>query len=72
MTTAISEITGQPVDTWGEDWRLECEIRYVLNLPHREARNDYLRLVAKHRGQEAADLLQSQADALFYKRRAAG
>jgi len=29
-TTAISEITGKPVNTWSEEWRAECEARTVL------------------------------------------
>ena len=29
-TTAISEITGQPVNTWSEEWRAECEAASVL------------------------------------------
>ena len=40
MTT--SELTGQPVDTASEAWRHECEARYILNMPDRETRNQYL------------------------------
>jgi hypothetical protein len=29
-TTAISEITGQPVNTWSEELQRECEARAVL------------------------------------------
>jgi hypothetical protein len=29
-TTAISEFMGQPVDTWSEEWRHECEVHAVL------------------------------------------
>jgi hypothetical protein len=29
-TTAISEITGQPVSTWSEEWRIETEARAIL------------------------------------------
>ena len=28
--TAISEITGQPLSTWSEEWQHECEARTVL------------------------------------------
>lgn len=31
-TTALSEITGQPVSTWSEEWQHECEARAVLNM----------------------------------------
>jgi hypothetical protein len=29
-TTALSEITGQSVSTWSEEWQHECEARIVL------------------------------------------
>ncbi len=29
-TTAISELTGQPVSTWSEEWQHECEAKAVL------------------------------------------
>ena len=35
-TTAISEITGQPVSTWSEEWQHECEARAVLALSKSE------------------------------------
>ncbi|WP_425487138.1 DUF7696 family protein, partial [Microvirga arsenatis] len=31
-TTAISEITGQPVNTWSEEWQRECEARAILKM----------------------------------------
>ena len=43
MPTAISEITGQPVDTASEEWRHECECRFVLDcFPDKYARNNRL------------------------------
>jgi hypothetical protein len=35
-TTAISELTGQPVSTWSEEWRIETEARAVLNMSKQE------------------------------------
>lgn len=35
-TTAISEITGQPVSTWSEEWQHECEARAVLAMSKAE------------------------------------
>jgi hypothetical protein len=35
-TTAISEITGQPVSTWSEEWQHECEARTVLAMSKAE------------------------------------
>ena len=31
-TTAISELTGQPVSTWSEEWRIETEARTLLKM----------------------------------------
>jgi hypothetical protein len=35
-TTTISELTGQPVDTWSEEWRIETEARTVLKMSKQE------------------------------------
>lgn len=35
-TTATSEITGQPVNTWSEEWQRECEARAVLKMSKAE------------------------------------
>jgi hypothetical protein len=35
-TTAIPEITGQPVSTWSEAWQHECEARTVLAMSKTE------------------------------------
>lgn len=80
MPTVISELTGEPIDTSSEQHRHECEVRWLLSLPDRFARNDYLngRIGANgrrspgivgHRGQAAADRLQKDAEKLFYLRR---
>ncbi len=39
-TTAISEITGQPVSTWSEEWQHECEAKAVLGMS-KEQRNTF-------------------------------
>jgi hypothetical protein len=31
-TTALSELTGQPVSTWSEEWRIETEARALLKM----------------------------------------
>ncbi|MDF2687342.1 MAG: hypothetical protein K0Q80_307 [Microvirga sp.] len=31
-TTAISELTGQSVNTWSEEWRIETEARTLLKM----------------------------------------
>jgi len=35
-TTALSEFTCQPVNTWSEDWRVECEARAILKMSKQE------------------------------------
>jgi hypothetical protein len=35
-TTAISEITGEPVSTWSGEWQHECEARAVLAMSKAE------------------------------------
>ena len=31
-TTALSELTGEPVGTWSEEWRIETEARTLLKM----------------------------------------
>jgi hypothetical protein len=53
------------LDTSSESWRAECEARHVLKLMDRGKgpAAEYLELVAKKRGQKAADeLRQAVAD----------
>ena len=35
-TKAISELTGQPVSTWSEEWRIETEARTLLKMSKAE------------------------------------
>jgi TRAP-type uncharacterized transport system substrate-binding protein len=35
-TTAISELTGQPVSTGSEEWQIECEARAILKVSKQE------------------------------------
>ena len=35
-TTAISDLTGQSVSTWSEEWQHECEARAVLKMSKEE------------------------------------
>ena len=39
-TTIISELTGQPVSTWSEEWQHECEAKAVLAMT-KEQRNTF-------------------------------
>ena len=63
-----SELTGQPIDTCSEQYRHECECRHVLGLPDLYARNDLLGLIAKRRGQDAADRIRIDVAVIFLLR----
>ena len=48
-----------------EPWRQECEARYVLQMPTREARNEWIAKVAKKRSQDEADRLKAEVMRLW-------
>ena len=50
-----------------EDYRVQCELRYVADLKWK-ARRSYLELVAERRGAEAAEKLSRGASLLVTKR----
>lgn len=66
MPTAISEFTGEPVDTSSEAWRWECEVRYIVDsIPTREQRLTFLTHIANRRGKAAADALREDVMRLW-------
>jgi len=46
------------LDTYSEEYRHACEIRFVLCMPTKERRAAYLALVETRRGKAAADRLR--------------
>jgi len=60
-------VVGLLMNADDEAHRHACEVDYVLARPGKAARNEYLALVAKARGQAAAD--QLKADAMVEWRR---
>jgi hypothetical protein len=52
-----------------EEYRAECETRYVLDLPDRAERIKYLDGVEKKRGAEAANKLRSDVYDEWYRRK---
>lgn len=68
MTTVTSELTGRPIDTYGEDWRHECECRHILGLPDQYARNDMLAMIAKRRGAAASERIRVDVAVIFLLR----
>jgi hypothetical protein len=69
-TTAISEITGRPVNTWSEEWQREWEARAILKMS-KVQRGEFFngkkdengktleRGIAALRGPEAVEALRS-------------
>jgi hypothetical protein len=67
----VSLIDGREVDSTSEEWRHECEARYIANIPTREQRHDYLAIVTKRRGPEAGQALARLAQQIYTAQRAA-
>lgn len=66
-------IDGRTVCHQCEDWRAECEARVVVNMPTLMQRRQYLELVEKKRGTEAANQLKRDVRSLWeHQHRQAG
>jgi hypothetical protein len=50
----VTLVSGTVVCNECPEWRHECEIRYIVSLPSKEARQKYLRGVEERRGKTAA------------------
>lgn len=57
------------VDTCSEDYRELCEARYVINLKNKTARNHYIGLVRKHRGDKMANRLIARVEEIWSKQK---
>lgn len=70
-TTAISQFTRQPISTWSEEWRYECELRTVLAMSRAE-RTEFFngnkdagnRGIVAIRGLDAAERFRRDLDRL--------
>ena len=60
-----------PGPTYSEQFRHECEVRYVADLPGTAARVEYLRMVVDKRGYPAGKRLRDDAVAELKRRREA-
>lgn len=58
---------GRVVDSYSEDYRLECEARTVLRMETLQKRRDYLEHVERKRGLDAANKLRDVMMALWKK-----
>jgi hypothetical protein len=65
-----ADVDGRVVCNTCEDWRMECEARWVCRLPDKQARVDYLASVEKRRGKAHADDLRAVIRAVWQKTRA--
>ena len=63
--------TDDPAPTYTREFRHECEVREVAGMESNQARRDYLALVEKKRGLNAATRLREGAWKLMNEREAA-
>ena len=61
---------GRVVDAISEEFRAECEARFVLGLPTKAQRREYLAGVAEHRGRPARVRLESLVLKVYEARKA--
>ena len=66
MTDAAPDQRGH---TYSEAFRHECEVRYVLALPSKWARRDYLNSLHKWRSPAAVERLRADVAAAWHARR---
>lgn len=70
MTITTSELTGEKLDTASPEWRHECEVCFVLELPNKTARHHYLAGIAQRRGEPSAQKLRDDVQKLYEIRKA--
>lgn len=68
-STLASAPQNVAIDTASEAWRHECEVRFVLAMPGREARGKYINGVEKRRGSVAAERLRQDISRAWQQRR---
>lgn len=54
----VTLIDGRQVESDSEDWRHECEARYVAAMPMRQQRLDYVAAIERRRGAAEAERLR--------------
>jgi hypothetical protein len=55
-------------NTYSEEWRLECEAKYVLSIPKNE-RKAYLITIEDKRGKEAREKLEKEILRIWNKKK---
>jgi hypothetical protein len=59
---------GREVPSDSEEWRAECEARYLLNRPTIDERRALLAAIEKRRGKKAREDLEQRALAIWRKK----
>jgi hypothetical protein len=59
---------GRVVCNTCEEWRHECEVRSVMGMRSKKARQDYLHLVEEKRGTQAVERIKADVLRLWDKR----
>lgn len=65
---AFSILAGREVSTWSEEWKHECEVRFLAGLPIRDRNNaldgvkDEIRGMKSIRGEAAVAHLRAEID----------
>lgn len=65
----VELVDGRKVPSNSQEWLLECEARYVLNLPTKADRYALLDMIEKKRGRDARMHLHDRVMKLFYAQR---
>ena len=60
---------GRKVDSASEEWRQECEARFILGFGNIKERRDWLDAIEKRRGKASTDRLRETIQALWKARR---
>lgn len=69
MVTVVTLHDGREVSNTSREWREECEARYLLNLPSKDVRREYLLGVQKKRGHKARARLEILATKIHEARK---
>lgn len=61
----VTLLDGRVVDSYSEEWRAECEARYICNLPTLPRRRQMLADIERIRGKAAADKVRANVAAVW-------
>lgn len=61
----VTLMDGREVQSDSEEWRAECEARYLLNRPTIDERRALLAAIEKRRGKSAREDLEQRALAIW-------